>query len=505
MKGPAGRASVLVSVLLMTGATYVAYAAGLISSTLVARGLGPSDYGRYAYVLWLCTVLVTLMNHGLTTSAIRFVSESRGRGDPALADALHNWFSRGQWISIVVVLVGFVALIPWLLPSGWSESLWLFGAVVAVATITKTRYVFDVSICKGHSRFSIEAMSISLLAMSSAIGAAVLWFFDAPLSSYLLLFTAVCIVHPIFSWWQMRRAGIRAAPRGPDREQLANVYPHLYWTLVLSLVGVLGNRTAETFLLNRYENAESIAFFSIATQLTRAGVDMLSIGLTTVLMPLMAHGFGSGGQEKAQSIASDAIRSYHFMGMLLVGVGLLWAEPIVMLLYGRAYQPAVAVLQALIVVGGLTLSLAALGSLLSVTDNQRARAVTALVAMVTSIVLALVLVPRYGLAGAVASSAAASFANLLITGLVVRKYFDMRMPWRELGRLSLAAVVAFAATGWVLALPEAPYAHVAAGVVYLVAFPTATILLRAWRPGDIRLLEPLLRRMPRLARWLEKR
>lgn len=122
-----GAKAMLRSALLMTGSTYVAYAAGLITSMLIARGLGPADYGRYAYLIWLSGVLVLLMNHGLTTSAIRFISESLGRQDSHGARSLHRWFQTRQGWSVVVVGALFLLALPLLKPSGWEGDLLIFA------------------------------------------------------------------------------------------------------------------------------------------------------------------------------------------------------------------------------------------------------------------------------------------------------------------------------------------------------------------------------------------
>ena len=96
MSNQFGAKAVLRSVLLTTGSTYVTYAAGLVTSMLIARGLGPADYGRYAYLVWLSGLLVLVMNHGLTTSAIRFVSESLGRKSLVDAQDVHRRLQRWQ-------------------------------------------------------------------------------------------------------------------------------------------------------------------------------------------------------------------------------------------------------------------------------------------------------------------------------------------------------------------------------------------------------------------------
>ncbi len=107
--------------------------------------------------------------------------------------------------------------------------------------------------------------------------------------------------------------------------------------MVLAFVAALSNKSVETLLLNRFAGAEAVGFFTIGASLTRGGVELLSSGLTTILMPTMAHAFGAGGIERVNRIASNAMRYYQFVGLLLAGVGVFWAEPVIAVMYGARY------------------------------------------------------------------------------------------------------------------------------------------------------------------------
>ena len=60
-------------------AGYIEAAVGLLAGVLIARTLGPTDYGHYAFAIWLCGVLIMAGNHGLPTSSIKFIAEARWR------------------------------------------------------------------------------------------------------------------------------------------------------------------------------------------------------------------------------------------------------------------------------------------------------------------------------------------------------------------------------------------------------------------------------------------
>lgn len=509
MKNHFGASALFRSALLMTGSTYVAYAAGLVVNTLIARSLGPADYGRYAYLIWLSGVLVILMNGGLTVSVIRFLAETLGRNDEDGTRRLHGWFRRWQGRAIVVLGLVFLGCLPWLKPAGWEHDLWLFAIVCLGASGAKALYLFNISAGKGHGRFDIEARSMSLLSVLNLVLVGVMFALYDSLQAYLWLFLAISVAHPLMALRQSRAAGITASSEPADPSLLQRVRPHLGWSLFATFVYAFSNKSAETFLLNKLVSAEAVGFFVIAATLTRGGVEMLSSGLSTVLMPKMGNAFGEGGIERVGQIASDSIRLFHFLGLLLAGVGLFWAVPVIHGMYGERYAPAALLLQVMVIVRGFTLSSAAVGALLSTTEHQRLRAAESVFTVSISLVAALLLVPRWGLMGALAAHAFSTVGSLLFSLVCVRLALGIRMPYGDMGRLSAAALCAAAVCMGLTAVHPGTWMQLIAGVLYAVLFMLVTLLFRAWNQHDIALLGtltarvPALRNMPfRLVRWV---
>ena len=158
----------------MTGSTYISYGLGIVVSALIARDLGPADYGRYAYVVWMSGVLVVIACAAFNTTAIRFISQSTGREDAVQASAVHHSIRRFLWLGIAATAVGFVVMTLLDPPAGWSGMLgWFIGATLTSFCI-KAAYLFDTSVAKGWGRFTIEAYSMVSVTLLNAVGVCVL-------------------------------------------------------------------------------------------------------------------------------------------------------------------------------------------------------------------------------------------------------------------------------------------------------------------------------------------
>jgi O-antigen/teichoic acid export membrane protein len=294
----------------------------------------------------------------------------------------------------------------------------------------------------------------------------------------------------------LRRAQIR--PRHGVLEPLLvdEIKRHLLWTVVLVAAIGLGSKSVETFLLNGYVGSAEVGFFTIAATLTRGGTDLLVIGLNTVLMPAMGRAFGAGGTVRVQVIFCESLSFFLFFGLLLAGAGALWSNAAITLLYGAQYSPVIPALQAMVIIGGFTLSEAAFGSLLSTTGRQSTLAKISVLSLVLSGIFAVILVPRFGLSGAIVSYAVSKLIAFAALAFSVFRAPEVALPTRALARILTAACIAA-----VIALPIPWLApgiatNILAGILYVVVLAILTVLLKAWNRTQVEMMLAVSNRLP---------
>lgn len=491
-----GRGALLRSALIVTGATYVTYVTGLVVSTLIARALGPGDFGRYSYVVWMSGIVMVACTNGLTTTGIKFVAECLGRGDEEGAARVYGLLRRYFLFSVALVAVACLAALPFVTPDGWRLGLPFYVFAVLASSVPKASYLLHSSVAKGHGNFSVEANTTNILSFAGLLATVALVLTGQPLHAYLLLLVALGVGHAVLTRVFIGRTPIRSSGGAIEADMLARLRVHLAWTVVLIFMATVSNRTIETFLLNRHVGAEAVGFFVIAATLTRGGADLLVNGLTAVLIPAMAHSYGRGGADQVSGILSHSVRYFLFLGLMLAGVGVFCAELAVKLMYGDGFSPVVDVFQVMVIVAGLTLSEGAFNALLTTTDRQRARVVLTGTAVGVTAVLAFVLVPRHGLMGAVAAHALArAFMFTIIVATAVWSA-RVRLPWREIVRLLLAGAIA-AAAAWLLARAvPGPWGGVLAAGLYVAVLAAGSLVLRTWKEADLGVLHTLADRFP---------
>jgi O-antigen/teichoic acid export membrane protein len=496
-----GSLATLKGAILMTGSSYATYSIGLLVGALIARHLEPENYGRYAYVVWLAGVLVMVGNNGLPTTGIRFVAEALGLGAPGTARVVRSWLYRWQAISLIAVVSCFLIAFPVLRPAGWDQPTWIFVIVVVVSTITKALYLLEISVAKGYGRFSVEAstsVAVSLINAALAFG---LYLLDAPLNAFLGLFACTSAAHLVIAAILFRHGHPLAPSLAMDMEFSARIRKHLLWTVVLTLVASLGGTSVAIYLLNLLVGSAEVGFFAIAAALSRGAIDLVASGLTSVLMPMMGHAFGVGGKERVGVIMCDSLRYLQVLGLLAAGVGGFWAEAVVVLIYGEAYAPVTSILRWMLFGAGMALGESAFGALLSTTDNQRLRATFAALYLGVSLVASGLLIPAYGLTGAVIACVGARLLTYGIGLVVVVRMMAIRLPWRELGSTLLAAGVSAGTVSLCLGADAGPWMGIGAGVLYAAVFLASSRYLGVWQEKDLRMIASLGDQYPHLLGW----
>lgn len=498
-----GRTAALKAVLWTTGSVYIGYVLGLLINILIARRLDTDDFGRYAYLVWLSGVLVTVSNNGLTTTGIKFVSETLGRNSPREAANVYNWLWRLQPVCIGLVAIAFLAAMPFVLPAGWGDRRLLFAIAVLVSFSFKAWAMFCTTIAKAYGRFTAEAITSTTALVFNAAVASVLAVLKAPLEAYVFLFAATGVVYAVVSRTLLRKAGVVPVAGALDPSVKARLRKHLFWTAALAGIAAIGTRSVETFLLNHWVGAAEVGFFAIATGLTRAGIDLLVAGLSTVMMPILGYMIGTGDRERAQRVFADATRYYQFMGLLIAGVGVFWAHAIVSLMYGERYIDVTPIFRIMVATSGVLLANGAFSAILANSDNQRFRVGVAILSFAISLTVAMLLIPRYGLIGAASAQTASSILCTIVVVIGIRRFSGFHPPWRALAKQYVVALIAAAPALAILMSGGGRLTEWLSGIVYGLLLVGISLRSGVWRSDEQNHLIGLLAGYPQL-RFLSK-
>src|SRR5690606_18504631 len=334
------RGQVIRNTLFSSVGIYTEYFLGMLTSIVIARHLGPADFGAYSLVIWLVATGVVITNSGVASAVIKFVAELRGAGRESQIRSLLAWAWRVQGGFLAVVLLGGTALFllqgQRLMP-GFDHGLLLL--ILLVTTALRASYMLNVGIAKGYENFRATAAIAVIVAPLNLLLILLVWWLDGPMEWFLGTFTVSSFVF----WWISRRQVAPLLPPAAAREPLdADTRRRLrsYTALVAVSVAVsfITASEVEVLFLTLFDTSASAGQFKVAFQLSGGALLLVPGVFGALLLPMMANALAQGREVVSRRL-SMSTTYLSALAAPLVAFGVVFAHEIIGLLYGEAFAP----------------------------------------------------------------------------------------------------------------------------------------------------------------------
>jgi O-antigen/teichoic acid export membrane protein len=438
----------------------------VVGSVIVARALGPTKMGHYNYVIWVGQMLRLVADLGLPFAVRRYASEERGRGNQVTVATIAATAERLQrtlaFFSAVAAL-GFVftAVAP-------EQRIYAGIVMLSVAPSLLTGVPASVLWATGKLGVSVRAslagtvLNFFLTVAALACGLELLG-----LALALLVGRLVDVALRFRAYWQ-----VLAELPEPEARLPSDLRQRMFtfcWqqTLLLAMEVVIWNRS-ELFVLERYAPIREVAFFSLMFNLVQFPLFLPYIMAGAVSATMMVR---QGQAPQTVGPMASASLWLVFLVALPAALGLAAvAEPLVRVMFGDQYLPAIPVLELLALFGvARALSYPVL-AVLSITEHQGFVVRWSLVMVALNVALALWWIPLFGAVGAACVKGAVQFASLVGLWIYAARVNGLR--------LALARAVRVFGAAAAMALCVHSFASVVPPVVgLLVGIPLGVVLL----------------------------
>lgn len=444
--------------------TIVRLATGLVLFVVLAHVWGPERFGTFMYPFTIAGILVKVVDYGFLLQTARDVGKRQSEAHAIMSRAL------GAKLLLIVPAVAAAYVTAILLPGGKD-----FGALLAILLVDAVANSFSQLLnvpLRALGRFDDEARvaAIGNAVVFAAVAATVLTG-DGPLAAAGVM-AASRFVSLVLSWRAYRlRLGVVPGASFESLALRASLWSGLPFC-VHATVGTL-NLQAETVMLQHYLGAASVGLYQAGMRIL-LGALLVGDALNGVYLMAMAR--ASHDRGALLRLGERMTRQLLTIGLLCLG-GILVAGPwAVRLLFGGNYDGLAPLLPLFGLLAFIRYGGVSYGTLLTISDRQAVRVVAVCVAMVLGLGLNALMIPRFGLVGALNS---AILGHLILYGVYVlaaRKDIGGFLIDRRSGLLLCMALAI------VLLLPILPaeqsWARIAIGATLvlaaLVVGPTAT-------------------------------
>lgn len=438
----------------------------IVTSVVLARALGPSEFARFAYLSFLVPLIVQVSDLGYTQATVRSAARAFAAGDVTGAGTLTGKLTGWNVVRLPLVLLAIFAVAQ---PGVVAASV---VAAYAVAVTFSSGLVVALTV---ENRIATAAKLSFLQAVAAAVaGSAAALAGASGTTVWALSFASGAVAVP--GWLFAANPALRRPALTP---RLPRGLPRGFWSfalaaIVTSIGYLLVFSRSEVVILDWLGEQRDLAVFALAYGLAQrltTPVDTLLGALVPALTALDAAEPGRlrAGFERALRFSTAGVA--FLAGAALVGTAL-----VAPLLFGPEYR-GVGLAFAAIAVGSLLQSAAQPYTALAHALGRPGIALRALgVALVVDVAMAVALVPSLGLWGAVAANIVGGLTALVLTAHAISGRASTRragVPALRLSALAglaaLAAVLAGAAVGELHDVAGALAAFAAGAAVFLAA------------------------------------
>jgi O-antigen/teichoic acid export membrane protein len=431
-----------------------------ILSILVARKLGPSTLGPYAYVMWIASLTLVMGNFGVYSATRKYLGDAFGKAQWGLARRL----VRGAVFLQSIVAGTFVLLgLTWVLlalPS--SQRVYSSIAIISVipALLMGIGSAVNSALESLASNVISSMLSITTHAVATLLTLGFDWGLEGLAAALLMSRCVDCVVRNYLAAkgfrvrLQQATTGSKESVDDPIPRALRNeILGYCLQSSILMLLNVVVWSRSEMFFIKYYCEPKQLAFFSIA--FTFATLPKSLAGPFTTAATASLYAERGRNVERGQRVAEICVRYQALIVFPAAGGLAALSGPMIRVFYGTKYAQAAPVLAWAMVLGVIAPLAEPASDLLRAASKQRLLIYWTALAGLGVLALDWVLVRTYwAVGGAIANGLGQSIFTLGVVLLAMRQH-GFRMQGLYLARLlTISGIMAGSVAVLTMCLPD---------------------------------------------------
>jgi O-antigen/teichoic acid export membrane protein len=444
-----------------------------LSLLVIARYLGPSQYGVYSALMGIFTLATLFGSLGFGHTLLAYIPKLWGEEPSKASFLLRRLFGLGTAIAVAVSLVLYLSASPLAMLLGIPEAAAYIKFVLPYIGLFLVSDIF-IHFLLGR----LEVKPVAVVRVAVQLGNLALAILLARLGYGIKEFLYILILTSgmgfvIYLLHVRRVLFLRPSPFGMGR-----IYRFAVTVWLADLVNYVLGRQSDILLIGYFlRNPDEIGQYSAASTLAMAVSTALVIGLDGVLLPVFAEVQAQQGNERVGEIWRMALKLVTFASLPALLFCAFYPKIIVIAFYREAYLPSVILFQVAVTLAAAGRTLGGginSGALYALNREQVSLYIRASTA-VLNLILAILLIPHYRALGAIIATGIAALVTMLAETLAVGRFTKGRYPSVFTGKVVLASIFGLAVTlilrvESLLTLLAAAFLYMAlvVGVLYLL-------------------------------------
>lgn len=473
-------------------AIYVEYVLGFIISIIIARSLGPSQYGVYAFYIWVIALFIMFAKNGISTGIIKFLAESRGNDEIGSLNNIYSYFRRFENRVLIFITLFITLLGPFLWDKIFPELDVLMIIPLIISAYIKALYMFLVSTAKGLSRFDILSRVVVIVGPINLSLVLILVLIDGNINEFILAYTITSIVYlVVIRFYIIKELKYSSSISLPIKTK-TRINSHVLLVSFNMILGFIIFKQSEIAFLNYFGTKEDIAFYNIGYLLASGFMELIPGVYIAILLPLVAK-INATDKDNMPLMFNNSTRYLFILMAPVLFLGIFFSSEIIHIIYGSEYSKSVLPFIFSLISGAIiVISQTGISYLVSI-DKQRDLLKLLAVTATLNIIMDYILVEKYLLHGAIVANLIAnsiySFSILYMatSKLKVQLNYLTFMKILSLSIISLLPVMAIDST-----ISNKIVSILVGTFIFFIFFSVLTIIMRCWTKDELSTIRNLL-------------
>ena len=451
----------------------LSFATGLV----IARSLGPKDYGDMVFLIGTFVSIQQLIDMGSSTALFTFLSQRQKSKQFIL------WFFCWLFLqfTLTIIIVGLV------LPSEWINLIWKgeqrwIVLIAFVATFMQS-YVWSIIAQIGESeRLTrlVQSVGVGVLILHAAL-VVIFWYFSS--LSVPIILVALIFEYTIATFFVIKYLNFPKNTDAADNFEVVfkNFRQYCLPLIPFAWVGFI-HGFADRWLLQNYGGSIQQAQYAVAFQFSAISI-MATSSILNIFWKEIAEAHHQKNNDELAALFKKTSRGLFFLGAAISGFLIPWSEDILNLALGTSYIGGATTL-AVMLLYPIHQSMGQIGGvMLYATGRVRAQSIIGMIFMTIGILITyFVLAPEtsplpglgLGSLGLAMKMVALQFLAVFVVTVYIAKSIHIEVDWKYqvmvglicigLGFLVRLIVVFSMGTSF-----NALYGMFMAGFIYLMA------------------------------------
>lgn len=385
--------------------------------TLLARFLGPADLGKYYFAISFTTIFAIIIDLGLANVLIREVAKNQAKVGRLIGSIL----SMKLPLAIIAIL-GAVLIINWTDNDPIVKMLVYISAISMVLDSFTSTFYAAVRGFHNLKYESIAAVIFQFIVLILGYGALLMGGGLVMAMGALVIASSFNFLYSFFVAKVKMKVPIKFVY---DRELIKNIivmgWPFAAYAVFQRLYTYL-----DSVLLSFLAGDEQVGLYQVAFKIVFA-LQFLPLAFTASLYPAMSS-YWQSNREQLQITFKRAINYLTIISWPII-VGTYFLADKIVLVFKEGYDGAIIPLQIAIIAVFFIFINFPIGSLLNACDQQKRNTYNMIAAAIFSIILNIILIPKYQAVGASIAVVLSNALMFILGVLAVSKV--MPYKWKQ--------------------------------------------------------------------------